>query len=157
MKFDTLISSIDWNISTEFWNILLFYNITNKHKDIPDFVIGNELYGLNNVHNLNSNNSNNSNSSNVDNVNDIDISKLLRKTFLLRIGYCGNEYYGFQRQGKNDTVRTVEGDLYNALCTTIVSAGRTDRVSKIIYIYIYISIYIFTYTYRYIPIFTYLC
>lgn len=120
MNYSSLVDSIDWNLATNFWNNLLFC------EKIPNFVVGNEQYGLNDLQCMNI--------SNEKECNTVDVSEIRRKTFLLRVGYSGNNYFGFQRQGKkDDTARTVEGDLCNALRTTVASAGRTDRVRIMYY------------------------
>jgi len=49
-----------------------------------------------------------------------------RKTFAMRIGYVGTQYFGFQHQ-KGINVKTVEGDLKNILGGVVYGAGRTDR------------------------------
>jgi hypothetical protein len=50
-----------------------------------------------------------------------------RPSFAIRIGYDGSAYSGFQSQGKNSSILTVEADLQRILNRSIASAGRTDR------------------------------
>jgi hypothetical protein len=54
---------------------------------------------------------------------------LSRKTYALRVGYLGTEYYGYQWQkSMNSTeIRTAEGDIYDVLKKSLTCSGRTDR------------------------------
>jgi len=49
-----------------------------------------------------------------------------KQTFAMRVGYDGNQYYGYQKQTKCPGL-TVEGDLQKALGNNTTGAGRTDR------------------------------
>lgn len=50
-----------------------------------------------------------------------------RQTFAVRIGYHGTKYQGYQSQGKEDDIKTVQSDVCKALGRTVAAAGRTDR------------------------------
>lgn len=53
-----------------------------------------------------------------------------RRTFALRVGYCGSVFVGFQAQSKDSAIQTVQGDLERTLGRKIVAAGRTDKVDS---------------------------
>jgi hypothetical protein len=58
----------------------------------------------------------------------------VKSLFVLRVGYDGAAYHGFQRQGHGqgaEEVRTVECELSAALGCSVVAAGRTDKVSGV--------------------------
>ena len=50
-----------------------------------------------------------------------------RKTFAMRIGYVGSQYFGYQHQKGKEDIKTVEGDLKKILGGVVYGAGRTDR------------------------------
>ena len=111
---EILFDNILWANAFQFWQ----YCLTVEH--LPHFISGNEMYGIKSLFNI------------IENLpqteaNACKASKIKIK-FLMRLGYDGSQYFGFQRQGKVDIVRTVEGDITNALGLTIIAAGRTDKV-----------------------------
>ena len=113
----------DWTSITNFW-----YRLMNSADELPDFISGNDEYGITNLqvlHDLGE-----------DEFASND-PRFKRQTFALRLGYHGTSYQGYQMQKGVEGVRTVEGDVMLALGgRTSVAAGRTDRdvsaVSQII-------------------------
>ena len=111
---EEIFNGVVWKNAIDFWQNCL------KSDNLPCFLMGDGNYCVNSLFDI------------VVNHKNADLKSCkankMKLKYLLRIGYDGTQYFGFQRQGKDDIVRTVEGDLSNALKLTITAAGRTDRV-----------------------------
>jgi len=115
---DDFFSALDWSSVHIFWKTSVANSVA-----LPRFVQGDEEFGFICLQALRSERS-------MPNAQ-LHLSKnKIKSQFVLSICYDGAAYHGFQRQGKDDLVMTVEGDISVGLGTTIVAAGRTDRVSK---------------------------
>ncbi len=127
---DTFFSVLQWDLIEQYWFALL------QMPELPPFMRGDSAYGVTNLASCLSGTdvdpSKGKEGEIGDNGEDKSISgerkRIKKKKFICRVGYAGSEFHGFQRQGKQDSVRTVEGDISTCLGTTLVAAGRTDKV-----------------------------
>jgi len=129
----------DWTCISSFWSRVLRLEV------LPDFIfvkeeikeINDGFYGVTDlfkIHQLGLNEFSGMN------------PRYKRQSFAMRIGYNGSHYQGFQLQGLHSGIRTVEGDLREALGgKPFAVAGRTDKdvsaVSQIISFSTYEEIY----------------
>lgn len=128
---DSFFANVDWDDVTAFWRDCL-----SGSEPLPPFVRGDDRFGVTDLQAL-------GRARAVSTPRPHTSKGKVKSQFLLRIGYDGTAYHGFQRQarpeprgdsasadgGGADTVRTVEGELTACLGCTLVAAGRTDRVS----------------------------
>jgi len=121
--FETFAADRIWKYSEGFWSRLIQ---NSASYGLPDYVIGDvsglynaTCYGVTNLAPIHEAGCKAEFSSK-------DYRYQKRQTFALRIGYDGNQYYGYQQQ-KVCPGLTVEGDLKLCLGVNTVGAGRTDR------------------------------
>jgi tRNA pseudouridine(38-40) synthase len=120
--YDLFISDRNWYYCESIWSRIIKHNSTISSTNVPDYIEGyknGSPYGVSKLSDINQ----------VGQRSEF-ISKnhkyLCRQTFALRIGYDGQQYYGYQRQ-KNFNGLTVEEDILKIIKLSITGAGRTDR------------------------------
>jgi hypothetical protein len=121
-EFDTFVRNRNWRFCNGYWSRI----IQNSAHSLPAYVEGNKL---------------DANGADKYGVTDLEplyqagmkgeyTSKNFRyqskQTIALRIGYDGNQYFGYQMQKYCPGI-TVEGDLKLALGRNTIGAGRTDK------------------------------
>lgn len=99
--------SIDWENVSSFWKFCI-------NSELPPIITGEGKFTTNAINSIL--------------VPPSKTKRLTKKRFILQIRYFGGDFYGYQRQGKEDLVKTVEGVISQSLGGTVVAAGRTDRV-----------------------------
>ena len=119
--YDLFISDRNWYYCESIWPRIIKYSSISS-TNLPDYIegyINNSLYGVSKLSEIN----------HVGQLSEF-ISKnhkyLCRQTFALRVGYDGQQYYGYQRQ-KNFNGLTVEEDILKIIKLPTTGAGRTDR------------------------------
>lgn len=120
--YDLFISDRNWYYCESIWSKIIKHNSTISSANVPDYIEGytyDSPYGVSKLSEINQ----------VGQRSEF-ISKnhkyLCRQTFALRIGYDGQQYYGYQRQ-KNFNGLTVEEDILKIMKLPTTGAGRTDR------------------------------
>ena len=120
--YDLFISDRNWYYCESIWSRIIKHNSTISSANVPDYIEGytyDSPYGVSKLSEINQ----------VGQRSEF-ISKnhkyLCRQTFALRIGYDGQQYYGYQRQ-KNFNGLTVEEDILKIIKLPTTGAGRTDR------------------------------
>lgn len=120
--YDLFISDRNWYYCESIWSRIIKHNSSISSTSVPDYIEGytyDSPYGVSKLSEIN----------HVGQRSEF-ISKnhkyLCRQTFALRIGYDGQQYYGYQRQ-KNFNGLTVEEDLLKIIKLPTTGAGRTDR------------------------------
>lgn len=120
--YDLFISDRNWYYCESIWSRIIKHNSTISSTNVPDYIEGyknGSPYGVSKLSDINQ----------VGQRSEFTSKNhkyLCRQTFALRIGYDGQQYYGYQRQ-KNFNGLTVEEDILKIIKLPTTGAGRTDR------------------------------